>query len=83
MAKKNYSKPQVSVETFQLDSAVAACSGDGGLAINYSTDTCTLEDERPGFSWFGHACENNIYSAQEGDTACYNAPVAGMTFLNS
>ena len=81
--KKTYAKPYLIVEAFQLDTAVASCSGEGGIALNHSTSNCTLEEERPGFFWFGHACENSVYNVQEGDTACYNAPIAGMTFLNS
>lgn len=81
--KRTYAKPYLIVEPFQLDSAVASCSSEGGLALHFSAKDCNLEDERPGFSWFGFACENSIYDVQEGDTACYNAPVAGMTFINS
>ena len=83
MKKKKYAKPYLIIEAFQLDTAVASCSGDGGVAINYSLDQCDLEDTMPGFSWFGSACENSILDAQEGNTSCYNAPVDGMTFLNS
>ena len=83
MKKKKYAKPYLIIEAFQLDTAVASCSGDGGVAINYSFDQCDLEDEMPGLTLFGPACENNILDQQEGNTSCYNAPYSGMTFLNS
>lgn len=83
MNRKKYEKPYLIIEAFQLDTAVASCSGDGGIAVNQSFEQCDLEDEMAGFSWFGPSCENNILDVQEGNTSCYNAPVSGMTFLNS
>ena len=79
--KKKYSRPSVKVETFQIDTAVASCSGEGGVALHYSYETCTALEET-GDVWFGNACAAPAYS-DPGKKVCYNAPLFDVTFMNS
>lgn len=83
--KKTYVKPELVVESFQLDAAVAAsCSSRGKQSIGYSQNTCTLEEEIPGLGYFGDKCAQGIVVDGDGnDTFCYHGPVATDAFMNS
>lgn len=82
--KKEYRKPYLMVESFQLDAAIAAtCTSQGFLPINYSENTCTFDN---GQFFNYNNCQMDL-TGPEGDgndTLCYHGPLlAGMTFINS
>lgn len=80
--KRTYAKPYLIVEPFQIDTAVASCSGDGGLALGYALEGNCVPDADLG--WFGIACSSDITTQiQPGDKACYDGPLGGLTFMNS
>lgn len=84
--KKAYTKPLIAMESFQLNAAIAAsCSSEGGIAINYGENTCTLEAEMPGLGFFGIACEINVVSpgSDDNDGFCYHGAMPGFTFISS
>ena len=91
--KKEYSKPYLLVESFQLDAAIAAsCSASGAEAINYSLNTCTAMEEAPGLGYFGQACAANggddvatLVGSDGNDGFCYHGPIADLAtmFMNS
>lgn len=86
--KKEYVKPYIVVESFQLNAAIAAgCNGSGKFALGYTQDTCTdLEEGGPGY--FGAACaeiglENVVDPGGDlNDGFCYHAALADI-FLES
>lgn len=74
--KKEYTKPFIIVESFQLNAAVAAsCSSDNKIAINYGENTCD-DLEETGASYFGAACSTDVttYGGDNNDTFCYHGP---------
>lgn len=82
--KKEYRKPYLMVESFQLNAAIAAsCSSQGYIAINYGEDTCTFDN---GQFFNNNNCQMDL-TGPEGDgndTLCYHGPLlAGVTFINS
>ncbi len=81
---KKYTKPYLLVESFQLDTAIASCTSDGGMALGKYLSNCTLEEEMPGIGYFGPAC---VYDARNpndpNDTICYHGPLGDTTFLAS
>lgn len=83
--KKVYAKPCLLIEPFQLDTAVASCSGEDGIALGYSYETCTLWDnEGPQVhpQYFGTACAASV-EVEPGTKVCYNGPLGDTTFMNS
>ena len=81
--KKTYVKPELVVESFQLNAAVAAsCSSEGGEAINYSETQC----EHDGGYFALDACEIPVtgadqkYDNNSSDEFCYHGP---MIFIYS
>lgn len=84
--KKAYTKPQIAVESFQLDAAVAAaCSSHAPHAIlNHTESTCTYD----GGAFFNlYNCQFDLtYKDDDGnDTICYHGPTVseGLYFINS
>ena len=70
--KKEYSKPYMMVESFQLNAAIAAsCSSEGKNPINFYQSNCTLEEELPGLGYFGAACEGDVTNPD----FCYHGPI--------
>ncbi len=83
--KRTYAKPYLIVEPFQLDTAVASCSGENGIALGYSYETCTLcDDKGPNAhpQYFGLACLSSV-EVEPGTKVCYNGPLGTTTFMNS
>lgn len=82
--KKEYKKPYLLVETFQLDAAIAAsCSSQGFIPIGRSENTCSFD----GGQFFNYNnCQMDL-TGPEGDgndTKCYHGPMlAGNTFIAS
>ena len=70
--KKEYTKPFLAVESFQLDAAVAGACKENGVAINHTLDTCVLE----GAGLFGGAC--GIYDVTQNPQLCYQAMADGL-----
>lgn len=84
--KKEYVKPAIMVEFFQLDAAIASsCSANDKLALNYSIDTCTLVEEAPTLGYFGELCTHDVKEEGDGnDTICYHGPTpASSVAMNS
>lgn len=85
--KRKYEKPYMTVESFQLDAAVAqGCTP--GLTINYSEDTCGLGDgsqDEKMFQFFNWAnCAFDLSYTDGNDAVCYHGPlVVGGTFFGS
>lgn len=85
--KKEYVKPAIMVEFFQLDAAIASsCSANGLYPLNYSADTCTWEQELPG-GYFGGNCTHDVKNpgSDSNDTICYHGPgiAVDAVFMNS
>lgn len=77
--KKEYVKPYLALESFQLVAALAgSCSGEGQTQLGQSIDTCTLVDF--GDTLFGAACEDNVHLHPE---LCYQGPVNGGQYMTS
>ena len=77
--KKNYSKPVLLVESFQLNAAFAdSCSAQGLITINHWLSTCTID------VYFGsEICDVNLSEMQQpNDTLCYHGPtvIANYTY---
>ena len=89
--KKNYSKPYLAVESFQLDAAIASsCSENGKVSLGHGMDTCTTFEEAPGLGYFGLACANggghdviNNPGSDGNDGFCYHGPIYQDMFMNS
>ena len=79
--KKEYVKPYLALESFQL---VAALAGSCDEPLNHSLEKCNFVDEdfdtfNPLFAY--SACEMNIFDTDEG--VCYHEAVAGGIYLTS
>lgn len=75
--KRNYVKPFLLVEPYQLLASVAACSNEpGGTPIYYSETTC----DYGGGYFFSSQCDEDVVN---GD--CYHGPFVsdGLTFIMS
>lgn len=87
--KREYKKPYLLVETFQLNAAIAAaCSSDGGIAINYGENSCGFDrGTTKQFQFFNYInCEVDLTGPADGnDTICYHGPTVspGLLFINS
>lgn len=85
--KKNYSKPYLIVESFQLNAAIASgCNVDGKTPINYNLDDCTaVEEAGEGMTYIGNACVHDVKVEGDGnDLICYHGPYpVAELFLNS
>lgn len=85
--KREYRKPYLLVESFQLDAAIAAaCSEDGKMPINYGLDTCRATEEDPGMTYIGNMCIHDVKVEGDGnDLICYHGPMVDFnsTFLAS
>lgn len=82
--KKTYVKPELVVESFQLDAAIAAsCSSQGHIPINYGENSCTFDN---GQFFNLYNCQFDL-TGPEGDgndTVCYHGPsLAKATFISS
>ncbi len=86
---KKYTKPYLLVESFQLDTAIASCTSDGGMALGKYLSNCVLtEGEFAGLNIFAEGCEKeglvNVTNPNDpNDTVCYQGPLGTTTFLAS
>ncbi len=75
--KKEYVKPYLALESFQLVAALAgSCTDDGYTPLNQGIDTCKLSDD----TMFGMSCEDSVHDFPE---LCYQGPVNGGLYLTS
>lgn len=85
--KKEYRKPYLMVESFQLDAAIATtCTQDGKEPIGWSLDTCNLDAEKGvDFGYFGNACRHDVrVEGDNNDLICYHGPIPfESVYLNS
>ena len=78
--KRNYNKPYLVMESFQLNAAVAtSCSGEGKQPIHYGDNTCRVGDnsDEQQIDYLGNACVMDIVGDVGGDsndTFCYHGP---------
>ena len=82
--KKEYAKPYIMVESFQLNAAIAAsCSSQGATPIHYGVDTCTAQEEAPGLGYFGVQCDWDVNKVEfdENDTICYHGPKSDLSVM--
>lgn len=79
--KKQYVKPYLALESFQLVAALAgACNGENQIPLNHGIDTCTAEEEGGGLI-FGNSCVVNY--RDNPDQPCYNGVVGGGQYMTS
>lgn len=79
--KRTYEKPMLTVDSFQLDAAIAAsCSSEGKIPIGYADVQC-LESNMPGIGLiFSNDCGLDVtadafnYGGDGNDTYCYHGP---------
>lgn len=82
MMKKQYNKPYIGLESFQLNAAIAdACSTMGNTPINHEEDVCSFA----GGQFFSLInCQMDLTGpANDGnDAICYHGPLAsgGIVF---
>lgn len=83
--KKEYIKPYLAVESFQLNAAIAAsCSDEGKIKIGIYLNSCNADEEEPGMSYVGDACTTDIVNPDDDDYFCYHGPLdPNSTFLKS
>lgn len=85
--KKKYSKPVAVIESFQLDTGVASCTGDGGYAIGYSQDSCEYPAGTAIYFTAGNKdCTVDVVNPNEfGDNLCYHGynNIANIIFIAS
>ena len=79
--KRTYEKPMLTVDSFQLDAAIAAsCSSEGKIPLGYADVSC-LQQNLPEIGLiFNSACDLDItakefkYGGDGNDTYCYHGP---------
>ena len=79
--KRTYEKPMLTVDSFQLDAAIAAsCSSEGKIPLGYAGVSC-LQANLPDIGLiFSNDCSLNVtaqefnYGGDGNDTYCYHGP---------
>ena len=81
--KKIYVKPQITYESFQLSTSIAA--GCALLSTNALQYVCPVEDPDSGFMIFQDTAASACDTAPIGgnDSVCYDIPVANWNVLSS
>lgn len=84
--KRNYQKPYLALESFQLNAAIAtSCSGSGKSPINYAWATCAYDDSSltPVDVYLGSTCAIDIFrpGGDGNDTICYQGPFSPSDFF--
>jgi hypothetical protein len=85
--KKDYKKPYLLIESFQLNAAVAgSCAAQGGITINYGENRCGfdvgVDNQFQFFNAFN--CDMDLTGPEDGyDTICYHGPTLGLLFIAS
>lgn len=79
--KKDYIKPYLAVESFQLDAAIAtACNAPGQIALGHKLHDCVDSTDQ----FFGRACGDLAYGTDVTDDVapdglCYQGPVNDLS----
>lgn len=79
--KRNYNKPYLVMESFQLNAAIAtSCSGEGKQPIHYGENTCIVGDDKDEtyIEYLGNACEVDVVGkvgGDDNDEFCYHGPI--------
>ena len=83
--KRKYSKPVAVIESFQLDTGVASCSGDGGIAIGYNELGCEFPAGGPVYFTAGNLdCTTDVVNGDDfGNKVCYHGYLSGIIFIAS
>lgn len=87
--KKVYTKPVLAVESFQLDVAVASCSGENAVVLNYSEKSCNFAAGSMIYFTEGNSagCNFDAVNPNEfGDAICYhgyNSSIPSIMFIAS
>ena len=72
--KKEYVKPYLALESFQLVAALAgSCTDQGYTPLNQSVDDCKGL-ESVGIPFFGGSCQMDVFENQE---LCYQTMIEG------
>lgn len=81
--KKEYTKPYLAVESFQLDAAIAGACANKPIQINHQVNECVLGDNKGEVTdiYFGAVCGYNAEVNDDG--TCYQAFVGSDTYLES
>lgn len=81
--KKEYKKPVVAVESFQLDASIAgACKDKKAHVINHYQSTCTVDKDEEGYigqSFFGSA--NGSCEKLDDTFYCYQGPTNDISAM--
>lgn len=84
--KKEYSKPYIVMESFQLNAAIATtCTSSGKYPLNHTQDTCIDDGDKagePGIGYFGPACPDNVLNpgGEQDDAFCYHNALSDLYF---
>lgn len=88
--KKKYSKPVAVFESFQLDTSVASCTGDGGIPIGRTQESCYFVAADAVYFMSGNEyCNTDVVNdpnpSDPNDTFCYHGynNIMGATFISS
>lgn len=81
--KKNYIKPQIAYESFQLSTSIAASCAL--LATSSAQYVCPVTDPESGFILFADSPASSCDTVPVGgsDSVCYDIPVANWNVLTS
>ncbi|MBE6984290.1 MAG: hypothetical protein E7434_01510 [Ruminococcaceae bacterium] len=80
--KREYVKPYLGLESFQLDAAVAtACSTLGFYPIRHREENCTFDDGQF-YNFFNCLIDLTDDTKDQNDAICYHGPLAsgGIVF---
>ncbi len=79
--KKQYVKPQITFESFQLSTSIAAsCTLIGTSSAQY---VCPVEDPVRKWSYFSDDIASACDMAPVNGNICYDIPVANWNVMNS
>ncbi len=84
--KREYIRPYLAVESFQLNAAIAgACGGNGQIALAHSVDECKANDATGDFGgpYYGAACDVNVVLNDGSAEVCYHSLANVGVYLTS
>ena len=76
--KKEYSKPQIVFDSFQLSQSIA---GNCDFISNFAAEVCMILEPETGDIVFGSDCPFTVPGAN--DTICYHVPVEDWNVYSS
>ena len=78
--KKTYTKPQILIENFTISQSIA---GDCNIIITNATQGVCAYMDRGGNAVFTNLISDCTYKQTDGDSVCYNVPIATNDLFNS